>query len=155
MLTQIWSVTDIIFCHFRPFFALLPHYRPQKLKLGKNVKTPGDIMLSHMCTINQDHMMYGSWDIVCKGQSFFVIFGHFYSLTLLTTQKIQILRKIKKTPWDIIIFHFSTTNDYYMRRNGFWDIKHDRQKFLLFQATFCRFNPLTTQWKKFLQVLSF
>ena len=60
MLTQIWSVTDIIFCHFRPFFALLPHYRPQKLKLGKNVKTAGAIMLSHMCTINQDHMMYGS-----------------------------------------------------------------------------------------------
>ena len=26
MLTQIWSVTDIILCHFRPFFALLPNY---------------------------------------------------------------------------------------------------------------------------------
>ena len=38
MLTQIWSATDIIFCHFRPFFALLPHYWPQKLKFGKNVK---------------------------------------------------------------------------------------------------------------------
>ena len=24
----------------------------------------------NMCTINQDHMMYGSWDIKCKGQSF-------------------------------------------------------------------------------------
>ena len=26
------------FCHFRTFFALLPHYWPQKLKLGKNSK---------------------------------------------------------------------------------------------------------------------
>ena len=38
MLTQIWSTTDIIFCHFRSFFALLLHYWPQKLKFGKNVK---------------------------------------------------------------------------------------------------------------------
>ena len=37
-LTQVWSVTDIIFCHFRPFFPLLPHYWPRKLKFGKNVK---------------------------------------------------------------------------------------------------------------------
>ena len=37
MLTQIWSSTDILFCHFRSFFALLPHYLwPQKF--GKNVK---------------------------------------------------------------------------------------------------------------------
>ena len=28
MLTQIWSATGIIFCHFRPFFAFLPHYWP-------------------------------------------------------------------------------------------------------------------------------
>ena len=27
-----------IFCHFRSFFALLPHYWPQILKFGKNVK---------------------------------------------------------------------------------------------------------------------
>ena len=38
MLTQIWSKTDIIFCHFRPFFVLLPHYWHRKLKFGKNVK---------------------------------------------------------------------------------------------------------------------
>ena len=38
MLTQTWSGTDIIFCHFRPFFALLPHYWSQKLKFGKKLK---------------------------------------------------------------------------------------------------------------------
>ena len=37
--TQISSATDIVLCHFRSFFALLPNYWPQKLKLGKNVKT--------------------------------------------------------------------------------------------------------------------
>ena len=39
MLTQIWSVTDIIFCQFRPFFGLLPHYWPGKSKFGKYLKT--------------------------------------------------------------------------------------------------------------------
>ena len=38
MLTQIWSAKDIIFCHFRPFFALLPHYWPRKLNFRKNVQ---------------------------------------------------------------------------------------------------------------------
>ena len=38
MLTQVWRATDIMFCHFRPFFALLLHYWPWKLKFGKNVK---------------------------------------------------------------------------------------------------------------------
>ena len=38
MLPEIWSATGIIFCNFGPFFALVPHYWPQKLTFGKNVK---------------------------------------------------------------------------------------------------------------------
>ena len=30
---------DIIFCHFGPFFALLPHYWSQKYKFGINIKS--------------------------------------------------------------------------------------------------------------------
>ena len=64
-----YGLRQTTFCHFRPFFALLPHYWHWKLKFGKNVKkTHGDIILLLMCTINEDHMMYGSWDIKCKGQ---------------------------------------------------------------------------------------
>ena len=33
-----YSVTDVIYGHFGQFFAFLPHYWPQKLKLGKNIK---------------------------------------------------------------------------------------------------------------------
>ena len=36
--SKIRSKTDIIFCHFWQFFALLPHYWPQKLKFEINVK---------------------------------------------------------------------------------------------------------------------
>ena len=28
-------------------------------------KTTGDIIILHMCTKNNDHMMYGSWNMVC------------------------------------------------------------------------------------------
>ena len=71
-------------CHFRPFFALLPHYWPQKLKFGKNVKKKkkkktGYIKPFHMCIINQDHMMYGSWDMKYKTE-FFCHLGPFFSL---------------------------------------------------------------------------
>ena len=28
-------------------------------------ETPGDIIIWQMCTKNRDHMVYGSWDMVC------------------------------------------------------------------------------------------
>ena len=41
------------------------------------LKTPGHIIFLHMCTINQDHMMYVSWDMKFNRQNFFVILGSF------------------------------------------------------------------------------
>ena len=43
--------------NFRSFFALLY----QKSKFWNIKKFAGDIIL-HMCTKNNDHMMYGSWN---------------------------------------------------------------------------------------------
>ena len=37
------------FCHFRSFFALLPHFWPWKLKLGKNVKKHLEIVSFCTC----------------------------------------------------------------------------------------------------------
>ena len=48
-----------------------------------------------MCTINQDHMMYGFWDIKCKGQSFLLFWAIFCPFTPLTPQK----NKKEKKPW--------------------------------------------------------
>ena len=93
-----------IFCHFRPFFALLPHYWHQKLKFGKNVKRPGDVILLHICTISRDHMTHGSWDIKCKRQSFLSLWAIFFPLTLLTTEKIKFFEKLKN-PLKILSFH--------------------------------------------------
>ena len=51
MLTQIWSAhTDIIFCHFRPFFVLLPNCWPRKLKFQKkHVKKHLEILSFYTC----------------------------------------------------------------------------------------------------------
>ena len=34
---------------------------------------PGDIIILHMCTINENHMMYDYWDMEYDKQEFFVI----------------------------------------------------------------------------------
>ena len=154
MLTQIWSVKDIIFGHFRWCFAHLPHYWPGKLKFGKIKKTSADIILLHMCTINQGHLMYGFWDIKCKGQSFLLFWVIFCcSLTLLTTQKIKIL---KKNAW---IYHFTLAYHKWQWWCMVLDISdrisHNRHNFVFF----CPFTHLTIQkikilkkWKKLLDI---
>ena len=110
-----------LFCHFRKFFAFLPHYWPQKLKFGKNIKKiPEHIILLHMCTINQDHMMYGSWDMKFNRQNFFVILGIFLPFyppppNTLKNENIKNEKKTKKqkNTGDIIILHKSTkTHDH-------------------------------------------
>ena len=58
-------VTEIILnFYFGLFFALLIPYRPKKSKFKKNEKRPGDIIILHMSTNNNDHMMYGCWNMV-------------------------------------------------------------------------------------------
>ena len=95
MVPQIWSATDRIFCHFGLFFALLPPNNP-KLKFEKMKKMPRDIIILHMFTINDNYMMYCSWDIEHDGQNFLSFWTISCPFTLLTTQKIKILKKWKK-----------------------------------------------------------
>ena len=82
----------VILGHFLPFYS---PKNPKKSKFWKNEKIPGDIIL-HLCMTNDHHMMYGSWDMECDEQIFFVILDHFLPFYLLTTQKITILEKWKK-----------------------------------------------------------
>ena len=57
MVPEIPSTTERIFCHFEPSFALLPPTQPKNQDFEK---TPTDIIILHMYTINDSHMMYGS-----------------------------------------------------------------------------------------------
>ena len=141
-----------IFCPFTPLWT-------QKIKiLEKWKKTPEDIIILQICTINDSHMMYDSWDMESNRQNFFVILDHFLTFYPLWTQKIKILEKWKKTPEDIIILQICTINDSHMMYDS-WDMEANRQNFLSFWTIFWPFTPLWTQkikilekWKKHLKV---
>ena len=55
-------------------------------------KTPTDIIILLKCTINDNHMMYGSWVMEWNRQNFLSFWTIFCPFTPLTTQKIKILK---------------------------------------------------------------
>ena len=57
---EIRSVTDRIFWHFWTVFCPFSPKNPKKQNFEKIKTTTGDIIILHMCTINDNHMMYGS-----------------------------------------------------------------------------------------------
>ena len=103
-----------------------------------------------MRNINDNHMMYGSWDMKCNKQNFLSFRVMFCPFTPLTSQKITIFLKMTTTPGDIIILHKCTINDNHMIY-GFRDMKCNSQNILWFWAIFCHFTPLTTQKIKILK----
>ena len=109
---------------------------PENQKFLKIKKTREDIIILQMCTINDSHMMYGSWNIECNGQKFLL----FCPFTSLTIRKIKILKKWKKPPGDIIILHMCTKTDNHMMY-GSWDIERDRQNSLSFGPFFAVLPP--------------
>ena len=88
-----------IFC---PFTALIVH----KIKiLKKTKKVPGDIIILFKCAKNDDHTIYGSWNINCNRQIFFLVFGHFLPFHLappsypLRPKKQKSEKKSEKNTW--------------------------------------------------------
>ena len=57
-------------------FFILSHFFPSsplttwKIKILTLKNLPGDIIILHNCTTNDNHMMYGSWDTECNRQNF-------------------------------------------------------------------------------------
>ena len=133
--TEIFNILG----HFFPFSTLITW----KIKILTLKKTPGDIIILHICTTNDNHMMYGSWDIEHDKQKL-VILIPFLPCYPLWTQKFKFWKN-KKTPEDIIYLQMCTINDRHMMY-GSWDMECNKQNFLSFWTTFCSFTPLTT-WK--------
>ena len=77
MVRKIWSVTDKIFYHFGPFFALLPSSNLKNQNFEKMKKPPGGITILHRCNINDNHIMYSSRDIECDRQKFLLFWTVF------------------------------------------------------------------------------
>ena len=127
-----WDIILLFWAIFRSFIPL----PTQKIKILKYWKKRLEILIIlQMCTINEDHTMYGSCDMIeVDGQnlqSFWTIFSLF---SLLTTRKIKILKIWKKkTPGHIIILQICTINDNYIMY-GSWDRSATARMF-------CHFGP--------------
>ena len=92
---------------FYPFTPL----KTRKIKIlrEQKEKLPWDIIVLYRCNINDNHMMYRSWDTEHDGQYFLPFWTIFCTFTSLTTRKIKILKKKKKkkekTTWRY--YHFT------------------------------------------------
>ena len=148
------------------FWAIfLPFYHspndPEYQNFEKN-KTGLEILsfYTYMCTINEEHMIHGSWNIRCDRLKFSTFWAIFCPLSPLTTWKIKILT-LKKTPGDITILQICTINNNHMMYSS-WYMELDRHNFLSFWTVFLHFYPpmdpenqnFQKKWKKHLKVLS-
>ena len=153
-------------------FVVLDHFLPLQpldnleFKMLKLKKLPGDIIILHRCTINDindiNHMMYGSWDTKCDRKNFLSFWAIFCTFFPLTTQKIKILKKIKKktNTWT----YYFTQVYHKWQSYDIWFLKYEgwKTEFLSFCTVFCPLTPLTTRkikilknWKKQLKISSF
>ena len=82
---------------FWAIFCPFSHLTTQKIKILKNwmKKMPEDVINLQMCTINDNHMMYGSWDLECNRQNF-LSFWTVFALLPSNNPKSKILKKWKK-----------------------------------------------------------
>ena len=105
-------------------FALSSSWQPknQNFKIKKKTLEILYIILN-IYTINDNHMMYGSWDIECDRQNFLPFWTVFCPFTPYGTRKLKFWKNEKK-PEDIIILEMCTINDNHMI-NDCWDMKHD------------------------------
>ena len=102
-------------------------------------KTPGDIILLHFCTTNEDHMMYCSWDI--RQDRVFCHSGPFFALwPTAKHSENQNFEKLKKPLGDITILHMCPSNDNHMMYCS-WDMECDRQYFIFGPFIFGPFYP--------------
>ena len=113
----------------------------KKLCLLSNKKLSGNIIILHMCTINNNHMIYGSWAMEHDRQiflSFWITFCPFTPLPSPSPKnpKNQHFEEMKKTPAEIMILHKCTKNHDHMLHCP-WDTMHDGcNSYFLFWAIF-------------------
>ena len=90
-------------------------------------KTPGDSIILHKCTKNQDHMLYCSGDMARdRCNCYFSFWTIFCPSTPLNSPKNKNLtkKKKKKKPGDVIILHKCTKNYNHMVYCSWYGVWH-------------------------------
>ena len=132
-----WQTLFVILDCFLPFH---PPDDPKNQNFEKMNATLGDIIILQMCTINDNHMMYGSWDMEYDRKKFSSFWTVFCSFT--NNPENQNFWKNERN--GDIILHMSHKWQSY----DVWFLKYGaRRKLLSFWALLCPFTPPTI-WKK-------
>ena len=94
---MMYAYSDVECLSFQAGFCFFARLLTPKIKSWKKwKKTPGHIILLHMCATNQDHMMFGSsWYMKFNKQNFFVILGIFLPFYSPNTLKMNISKMRK------------------------------------------------------------
>ena len=133
-----------VFCHFEPFLPFDPPNNPKNQDFEKIKKTPGNIIILHLYTTNNDHMTYGSWYIKHERQNFLSSWTIFCPPNNLENQNFE---KWKK---HMVVLSFYTWITYvWLRRYVAW-----QTEFILILGHFLPFyilSPITTQRIKILK----
>ena len=132
---QIFLSFWAIFC---PFY---PPNNPENQNFEKMKETPGDIIILHMSTINENHMMYDSWDMECDRQNVFSSWVIFCPFTPPNSPKNENIKKNEKTPGDIIILHKCTKDHIHMLYCSLDLTQYTSKFYFSFWANFCSFTP--------------
>ena len=95
----------VILDRFLPFYSspsssppFYPPNNPKYQNFEKIKQSPGDIIILHMCTINYDHMMYGSWYIEHEEQNFLSFWTNFLPIYPLKAEKSRFWKN-EKNAW--------------------------------------------------------
>ena len=156
------------------FFVILDQFlyfylsnNPKNQNFEKMKKPPGDIITLHMCTINDNHTMYGSWDMEHVTDRISFHFGPFFALLPPNNLKNQkhdkqnwywyevwrteffvildhFLSFHPPPPGDIIILHKCTKYHDHMVYCSI-DMARNEFNYFSFWAIFCPFTSLTAQ----------
>ena len=97
MVPEIKGTMDKVFCHFGPFLPFEPPNNPKNQNFENIKQTSGDSIILYLCYMNDNHMLYSSWDIEQDRQNFLSFWTIFCPFTLLSTWKIKTLKNEQNT----------------------------------------------------------
>ena len=107
--------------NFLPFWTVFCSFT--LLTTQKMNKLPGDIIILHRCNINDNPMMYGSWNFERDGQNFLSFQTIFCLFTPLTAHKFKIWKNEKNTYryyYFTHVYHKLQSYDVWFLRYGAW-----------------------------------
>ena len=132
MVPEIWSATDIFFCFLDRFSSFYPPpppapfpMDPENQNFEKMKKPPGDIITLHMCTINDNHIMYGFWDIEYDRQNVLLFWTIFFPFYPTNNPKNQNFKRNEINTW---IYYYFAQVHHKWQSHDVWFLRFEAQR---------------------------